>query len=122
MSNDILIAAYKKMRTLINTNPANKDFIIAEYSGLVEIINNFNGNKRNDYINNDPKTELQNMLKNPLEINIYNNFQKYNNNHPSPPMTDLSQQPNTYKQFITPEQYRQYIIDTTTRYDDRQKK
>jgi hypothetical protein len=67
MSNDILIAAYKKMRTLINTNPANKDFIIAEYSGLVEIINNFNGNKRNDYINNDSKTELQNMLKIQLE-------------------------------------------------------
>jgi len=100
MSNDILIDAYKNMRGLIKSTPANKEKIINEFIDLVDKISN----KKDATINKSG--DLGDMLKNPLEINIYNNFQKYNS-----PISDLSKQPSQYKQFRTPEQSRQYIID-----------
>jgi hypothetical protein len=100
MSNDILIDAYKNMRGLIKSTPANKEKIINEFIDLVDKISN----KKDATINKSG--DLGDMLKNPLEINIYNNFQKYNS-----PISDLSKQPSQYKQFRTPEQSKQYIID-----------
>ena len=75
MQNEDLIRAYKKTRKLIEEEPNNKDNIINEYIDLVQKINDNNSNNNN---NNSINPELSKMLKNPLEIAIYNNFQKYN--------------------------------------------
>lgn len=122
-SNDILITAYKNMRDLIKATPNDKDKIINEYTDLIQKVNNYNQTK--NYDNSDPNIELQNMLKkNPLEINIYNNFQKYNNPNSVPLIPPFSTDtfPNrniNFSQFRTPEESKQYIIDTTTKYDNR---
>jgi hypothetical protein len=73
--NDDLIRAYKNTRNLISKDPANKDIIISEYIDLVNKLNNCNKPQQPDY---NHKTEFSKMLKNPLEISIYNNFQRYN--------------------------------------------
>jgi len=77
MQNEVLIRAYKKTRKLIEEEPNNKDNIINEYIDLVQKINDNNSNNNNNSIN----PELSKMLKNPLEIAIYNNFQKYNDKY-----------------------------------------
>jgi hypothetical protein len=76
MQNEVLIRAYKKTRKLIEEEPNNKDNIINEYIDLVQIINDTDIND-----NNSINPELSKMLKNPLEIAIYNNFQKYNDKY-----------------------------------------
>jgi|688.fasta_scaffold415072_2 hypothetical protein len=122
-SNDNLILAYKNMRELIKNTPNDKDNIINEYVDLVEKINNYNNNNNNNN-NYNTNYEMQNMLKkNPLEINIYNNFQKYNNpnnDYSSFPIhiPSFHEQNINFSQFRTPEESKQYIIDTTTKYDD----
>lgn len=74
--NDHLIRAYKNTRKLIQENPDNREQIINEYIDLVEKINNYY-----KYAENKNKNkEFAKMLKNPLEISIFNNFQKYNGN------------------------------------------
>jgi hypothetical protein len=104
MSNDILIDAYKNMRGLIKSTPTNKENIINEFIDLVNKVSSKQDIKTTATISKSG--DLGDMLKNPLEINIYNNFQKYNS-----PISDLSKQPSQYKQFRTPEQSKQYIID-----------
>lgn len=74
--NDDLIIAYKNTRKLITNNPENKEKIINEYIDLVNKINNYNQTPINT--TNKTNSELGKMLKNPLEISIYNNFQRYN--------------------------------------------
>jgi len=72
--NDKLIQAYKITRKLIEENPDNKEQLINEYIDLVEKIHYYyKSNKKNN--NNN---EFAKMLKNPLEISIFNNFQRYN--------------------------------------------
>ena len=78
--NDDLIRAYKNTRTLISKDPDNKDVIISEYIDLVNKLNNCNKPQQSDY---NHKTEFSKMLKNPLEISIYNNFQKYHKEEPN---------------------------------------
>ena len=73
--NDDLIRAYKNARKLIEENPDNKEQIINEYIDLVEKINDYY-NYQNNHRNNNK--EFAKMLKNPLEISIFNNFQRYN--------------------------------------------
>ena len=78
--NDDLIRAYKNATKLILENPNNKNNIINEYIDLVYKISgndnaNLNGNLN---ANGNDNSELSKMLKNPLEISIYNNFQRYN--------------------------------------------
>jgi len=70
--NDDLIRAYKNTRKLIEENPDNKEQLITEYIDLVEKINYYYNSHNNN------KNELSKMLKNPLEISIFNNFQRYN--------------------------------------------
>jgi hypothetical protein len=70
--NDDLIRAYKNTRKLIEENPDNKEQLITEYIDLVEKINYYYNSHNNN------KNELAKMLKNPLEISIFNNFQRYN--------------------------------------------
>jgi hypothetical protein len=90
MADQRLIDAYKKARNMIAENPDNKEIIVREYIDLVEKINNYyNGNVNGNL--NDNGGGLANMLKNPLEIEIYNNFQKYGASA-SIPLVDLSQQ------------------------------
>jgi len=88
--NDDLIRAYKNATKLILENPNNKNNIINEYIDLVyKISGNDNDNANtnsndNDYANSNDNgnangnSELSKMFKNPLEISIYNNFQRYN--------------------------------------------
>jgi hypothetical protein len=54
------------------------DFIINDYIDLVVKINDYNNN--NTY-NNSTNNDFSSMLKSPLEIEIYNNFQKYGNDN-----------------------------------------
>jgi hypothetical protein len=78
MSNQELINAYKNARNLITQTPADKDKIINDYIDLVVKINDYNNN--NTY-NNSTNNDFSSMLKSPLEIEIYNNFQKYGNDN-----------------------------------------
>jgi hypothetical protein len=80
--NEELINAYKEARKSINSNKDKKIDYIKEYIDLVikfdNIMNNsYNAIKANNNPN-DTNSELYKMLKNPLEISIYNNFQRYN--------------------------------------------
>jgi len=74
MPNEDLMRAYKNTRQLIKEDPENKDAIINEYIDLVNVINTYETSSKSSSTNN----ELSKMLKNPLEIAIYNNFQRYN--------------------------------------------
>ena len=76
MSNDDLLKAYKNTRLLITQKPTDKEKIINEYIDLVIKINNFNETPKTNI--SDTNNELAKMFKNPLEISIYNNFQRYN--------------------------------------------
>ena len=78
MQNDDLLKAYKNTRELIKEDPKNKDVIIDEYINLVDIINNYE--KSSKSISSSTNKELSKILKNPMEIAIYNNFQRYNDN------------------------------------------
>lgn len=78
MPNEDLTRAYKKTRKLIEEDPKNKDNIINEYIDLVEKINTYDTSSKS--ISSSTNNELSKMLKNPLEIAIYNNFQRYNDN------------------------------------------
>ena len=73
--NDDLIRAYKNTRSLILQNPDNKDIYISEYIDLVNKLTNCNKPQLQDY---NHTNQFSKMLKNPLEISIYNNFQRYN--------------------------------------------
>ena len=84
--NDDLIRAYKNATKLILENPNNKNNIINEYIDLVYKISGNSNNNANDNdnansngnSNDNGNSELSKMFKNPLEISIYNNFQRYN--------------------------------------------
>ena len=91
--NDHLIRSYKNANNLILENPSNKNNIINEYIDLVyKLYYNTSDNAKpnpnsnpndnaNDNANdndNDNNSKLAKMFKNPLEISIYNNFQRYN--------------------------------------------
>jgi len=94
MADARLIDAYKKARDMIAENPDNKEIIVREYIDLVEKINNYyngNGSNNNGNGNLNNSGGLANMLKNPLEIEIYNNFQRYGASA-SIPLVDLAQQ------------------------------
>ena len=71
MQNDDLLKAYKNTRELIKEDPKNKDAIINEYINLVDIINNYE--KSSKSISSSTNKELSKILKNPMEIAIYNN-------------------------------------------------
>jgi hypothetical protein len=79
MQNEDLIRAYKNARELIKKNPENKDVIINEYIDLVEKINLYTSKSSSSA--SSTNNELSKLLKNPLEIAIYNNFQKFNDNN-----------------------------------------
>jgi hypothetical protein len=91
MSDPRLINAYKKARDMIAETPDDKENIINAYIDLVEKINNYNNGGGN--INNGG---LANMLKNPLEIEIYNNFQRYGASS-SIPMSAMTSQDGPYQ-------------------------
>lgn len=75
MSDPRLINAYKKARDMITETPENKENIVNAYIDLVEKIDNYyNGGGATATRDNGG---LASLLKNPLEIEIYNNFQRY---------------------------------------------
>jgi hypothetical protein len=90
MSNDDLLKAYKNTRLLITQKPTDKEKIINEYIDLVIKINNFNETPKTNI--SDTNNELAKMFKNPLEISIYNNFQKYNDENNNIAATTISPQ------------------------------
>lgn len=87
--NDHLIRAYKNTRKLIEDNPSNKELIINDYIDLVNKLNNNNKPRNNN------NNEFAKMLKNPLEISIYNNFQRYNNDPNNNIINPILNNPNT---------------------------
>ena len=72
-----LINAYKKARDMIAETPDNKENIINAYIDLVEKINNYYNGGGSSSSSGGNSGSLASMLKNPLEIEIYNNFQRY---------------------------------------------
>lgn len=76
MPNEDLIRAYKNTRKMIEQDMQNKETIINEYIDLVDKINYYDTSSKS--ISKDTNVELGKMFKNPIEIAIYNNFQKYN--------------------------------------------
>jgi hypothetical protein len=77
--NDVLINSYRETNSLILKDPANKNNIISEYIDLVyKVYTESNGGGDGAGVNANDNSELSKMLKNPLEISIYNNFQRYN--------------------------------------------
>jgi hypothetical protein len=77
--NDVLINSYREANILILKDPANKNNIISEYIDLVyKVYTESNGGGDGAGVNANDNSELSKMLKNPLEISIYNNFQRYN--------------------------------------------
>lgn len=79
MPNEDLTRAYKNTRKLIQDEPTNKDVIINEYIDLVDKINTYETSSKS--ISSSTNNELSKMFKNPLEIAIYNNFQRYNDDY-----------------------------------------
>jgi hypothetical protein len=79
MPNEDLMRAYKNTRKLIQDEPTNKDTIINEYIDLVEKINLYTSKSSSSA--SSTNNELSKLLKNPLEIAIYNNFQKFNDDN-----------------------------------------
>jgi hypothetical protein len=102
--NNDLIIAYKNTRNLITQNPENKEKIINEYIDLVDKIYNYNQTPINT--TNDNNSELGKMFKNPLEISIYNNFQRYNDDNiinpiiKKPVIDNKTARENSMKQLI----------------------
>jgi hypothetical protein len=86
-----LINAYKKARDMITETPDNKENIINAYIDLVEKINNYY-NGGGSLSSRDNGGGLASMLKNPLEIEIYNNFQRYGASSSIPLSAITSQQ------------------------------
>ena len=76
MSDPRLINAYKKARDMIAETPENKENIVNAYIDLVEKIDNYYNGGGGATATRD-NGGLASMLKNPLEIEIYNNFQRY---------------------------------------------
>jgi hypothetical protein len=77
--NDELIIAYKETRNMIAQKPDEKERILIDYIDLVnKINNNYQQQQRGVSGYNNHNAEFSKMLKNPLEISIYNNFQRYN--------------------------------------------
>jgi hypothetical protein len=76
--NDVLINSYREANILILKDPANKNNIISEYIDLVYKVYTESNGGGGVGVNANDNSELSKMLKNPLEISIYNNFQRYN--------------------------------------------
>lgn len=77
-----LIDAYKVARELINANKSDiniKKTYVNDFIDLVNKYYDFNNDTSTTPTTTNSKTELSKMLKNPLEIAIYNNFQRYAN-------------------------------------------
>ena len=110
MPDQRLINAYKRARDLIAETPEDKEYIINEYIDLVEKINNYyNGGA---IVNDDGSGSLANMLKNPLEIEIYNNFQRYGVGS-SVPMSAVSPQDGPATQQLTFEQGADILLNVS---------
>jgi hypothetical protein len=78
MPNEDLIKAYKKTRALIKDEPKNKETIINEFIDLVVKINTYDTSSKSISSTNN---ELRYLFKNPIEIAIYNNFQRNNDDN-----------------------------------------
>jgi hypothetical protein len=78
MPNEDLIKAYKKSRALIKDEPKNKETIINEFIDLVVKINTYDTSSKSISSTNN---ELRYLFKNPIEIAIYNNFQRNNDDN-----------------------------------------
>ena len=75
-----LIDAYKVARDTINKNKDDiniKKTYVNDFIDLVNKYYDFNNDTSTTPTTTNSKTELSKMLKNPLEIAIYNNFQRY---------------------------------------------
>jgi hypothetical protein len=107
--NNDLIIAYKNTRNLITQYPEIKEKIINEYIDLVDIIYNYNQTPINT--TNNTNSELGKMFKNPLEISIYNNFQRYNDDNiinpiiKKPVIDNKTARENSMKQLIKLKDY-----------------
>jgi hypothetical protein len=112
MADQRLINAYKRARELIAETPQDKEYIINEYIDLVEKINNYyNGGGASAGGGNDGGG-LANMLKNPLEIEIYNNFQRYGVGS-SVPMSAVLPQDGPATQQLTFEQGADILLNVS---------
>jgi len=73
LADKLLIDAYKQLRVNITKEPAKKNALIIQYMDAVD-----NYTKNNLLVTNesDNEDQMKSLLKSPLEINIYNNYKK----------------------------------------------
>ena len=110
--NDDLIRAYKETRNIISNNsPEDKERIINEYIDLVKKINANTEKQQQGSSGYNHNTEFSKMLKNPLEISIYNNFQRYNN---EPQNINPILNKNIEGNIKTPEESINELVDVST--------
>jgi len=73
LADKLLIDAYKQLRVNITKEPTKKNALIIQYMDAVD-----NYTKNNLLVTNefDNEEQMKSLLKSPLEINIYNNYKK----------------------------------------------
>jgi hypothetical protein len=73
LADKLLIDAYKQLRVNITKEPTKKNDLIIQYMDAVD-----NYTKNNLLVTNefDNEEQMKSLLKSPLEINIYNNYKK----------------------------------------------
>lgn len=112
--NEELILAYKKTRDMIAERPNDKERILIDYIDLVnKINNNYQQQQRGVYGYNNHNSEFSKMLKNPLEISIYNNFQRYNDNNEPDNIINPILNTTTTKSKTKEESLRELVAITT---------
>jgi len=77
LADKILLDSYKQLRLNISQNPANKNTLIIDFANNVDI---YTKKSILTTTEDDNATQIKRMLKNPLEINIYNDFKKPKDN------------------------------------------
>jgi hypothetical protein len=73
LTDKLLIDAYKQLRSNIAKNPTQKNALIIQYMDIVD-----NYTKKSLLVTNeeDNSDQIRSLLKNPFEVNIYNNYKK----------------------------------------------
>jgi len=77
LADKILLDSYKQLKLNISQNPANKNTLIIDFANNVDT---YTKKSILTTTEDDNANQIKKMLKNPLEINIYNDFKKPKDN------------------------------------------
>jgi len=77
LADKILLDSYKQLRLNISQNLSNKNILIVDFANNIDI---YTKKSILTTTEDDNVNQIKKMLKNPLEINIYNDFKKPKDN------------------------------------------